>query len=167
MSATLTQTDTGASKAIRSPLPDDQRKLVAEELQATLIELLDLTLQAKQAHWTVVGPRFRPLHLQLDEMVEAYRAWTDRVAERMSAVGIWPDGRVRTVTEGTPFAEVPEGAIEDDEVVRLFVERVGEAAGRVRRRVERLEVDLVSQEVLLEVLSGLEEQLWMLQAQQA
>ncbi len=37
----------------------------AEALQATLAELIELAAQGKQAHWTVVGPQFRSVHLHL------------------------------------------------------------------------------------------------------
>ena len=40
----------------------------ADALQATLVELIDLSLQAKQAHWNVVGPAFKPVHEFLDEL---------------------------------------------------------------------------------------------------
>ena len=45
------------------------RDEVGHELQATLIDLVDLSLVGKQLHWTVVGPNLRPLHLHLDELV--------------------------------------------------------------------------------------------------
>jgi len=53
---------------------------VVNDLQATLAELIDLTLIGKQAHWNVVGPNFRSIHLQLDEIVDAARLSSDRVA---------------------------------------------------------------------------------------
>jgi starvation-inducible DNA-binding protein len=37
-------------------LKPDLRREVAAELQAVLADLLDLSLQGKQAHWNVVGP---------------------------------------------------------------------------------------------------------------
>jgi starvation-inducible DNA-binding protein len=47
-----------------------QRKAVGHELEATLHELIELSLIGKQLHWAVVGPLFRPLHLHLDELVD-------------------------------------------------------------------------------------------------
>ena len=51
------------------------------------------SLVAKQVHWNVVGPRFRSVHLQLDEVVDTARQHADTVAERASAIGVSPDGR--------------------------------------------------------------------------
>ena len=56
-----------ATTAHLPSLGHHQRNEVGNELQATLVELLDLTLVGKQLHWNVVGTLFRPLHLQLDE----------------------------------------------------------------------------------------------------
>jgi hypothetical protein len=64
------------SPAISTHLPtlelSDEREPVGLKLQATLHELVDLSLIGKQLHWAVeVGRLFRPLHLQLDELVDS------------------------------------------------------------------------------------------------
>jgi starvation-inducible DNA-binding protein len=79
------------------PLGDRAREEVGGELQATLIELIDLALVGKQLHWSVVGPLFRPLDLQLDELIDAWRELGDAVAERAIAIGYWPDGQADAV----------------------------------------------------------------------
>jgi starvation-inducible DNA-binding protein len=116
----------------------------------------------------VTGPGFRPLHLQLDEMVGEYRVWTNEVAERMAAIGVAPDGRARTVTENSPLPELPADAFPDRLVPELFSERIGATAASIRQRLEHLgEVDLVTQGLLIEISEGLEKQLWMVRAQLA
>ena len=40
----------------------------------------------KQIHWNVVGPNFRDIHLNLDEVVGITIAETDEVAERMHTI---------------------------------------------------------------------------------
>ena len=40
---------------------------VAAELQAALVDLIDLALNGKQAHWNIAGPYFRWAHSELDE----------------------------------------------------------------------------------------------------
>jgi len=61
--------------------------VVGTALQETLVELIDLHLRAKQAHWNVVGRHFRSLHLELDELTDDVRAAADLVAERAVAIG--------------------------------------------------------------------------------
>ena len=137
-------------------------------LQDTVVELIDLSLQAKQAHWNVVGPMFRPLHELLDEFTAQYRDWYDTVAERLTAIGFAPDGRSATVSASTPFAQLPEGQLTDIAVLGLFDERVTMIASRVHDRLAILgDDDLVSQDVLIEILRGLEKQRWMLRAHRA
>jgi DNA-binding ferritin-like protein len=47
-----------------------------------LVELVDLPLLGKQFHWNVVGRRFSPMHLQLDDPVDSWRELPDTMAER-------------------------------------------------------------------------------------
>jgi starvation-inducible DNA-binding protein len=143
-----------------------EREGVGEELQATLHELVDLSLIGKQLHWAVVGPLFRPLHLQLDELVDSWRELSDTVAERAVALGFVPDGQAKAVAAGSQLAAVAPTALEDHLVVRELTHRIAEVSEQVRDRMNRLgDADLVSQDVLIEVVRQLEEQQWMLRAQ--
>ena len=47
--------------------------VVEKALQQALVDLTDLSLLGKQAHWNIKGTRFRALHLQLDEIVDEVR----------------------------------------------------------------------------------------------
>ena len=47
-------------------LPGDDAAKTAAALQPTLVDLIDLHLIGKQAHWTVVGERFQSAHERLD-----------------------------------------------------------------------------------------------------
>ena len=78
-----------------------QREEVGNQLQAMLVELIDLALVGKQLHWNVTGPLFRPLHEQLDELVDSWRELSDVVAERAVALGYVPDGQAGAVASGT------------------------------------------------------------------
>lgn len=139
---------------------------VAKDLQATLVDLIDLALQAKQAHWNVTGSNFRSVHLQLDEMMTEYRAWSDLVAEREVAIGMSADGRAASVAGASVLPAFPDGTVDDRQVVELFVERLETAAGAFRERMNRLgETDPVSEDILIQILAGIEKQLWMVRTQ--
>ena len=143
-----------------------EREEIGRELQATLLELIDLSLLGKQLHWSVVGPLFRPLHLYLDELIDSWRDLGDTVAERAVAVGFWPDGQADVVAADSEIARVERGAIEDRHVLRELVKRVAEVDERTRERMDRLaELDSASEDVLVGVVRALEEQLWMIRAQ--
>jgi starvation-inducible DNA-binding protein len=148
------------------PLGTHQRGEVGEQLQALLVELVDLSLLGKQLHWTVTGPLFRPLHQQLDELVDSWRELADTVAERAVAIGFIPDGQSAAVAADSRLRGVERGELEDRIVVRELTTRLADIAERARERMDRLgELDAASQDVVIEVVRALEEQLWMIRAQ--
>jgi starvation-inducible DNA-binding protein len=135
-------------------------------LQLTLVELIALSLIGKQLHWNIVGPGFRDLHLQLDELVDEWRELSDVVAERAVAMGLSPDGRAPAVIEQSELEPVEPGPTRVPDAVRQLTRRVAEVDERARERLERLgEIDLASQDVLIEVIRALEKQLWMIRSQ--
>ncbi|MFJ6661955.1 Dps family protein [Streptomyces sp. NPDC091377] len=150
---------------VKSPLSDADLKVVAEALQGALVDLVDLSLVAKQVHWNVVGPRFRSVHLQLDEVVTTARAHSDTVAERASALGVSPDGRASTVATGSGIGPLQSGWVKDDDAVGVLVEALGAVITRMRERVAVTDdPDAVSQDILIAVTADLEKHHWMFQA---
>lgn len=150
---------------VKSPLADDVRKVTGEALQGCLIDLVDLSLQAKQAHWNLYGQHFRPLHLQLDEVVEMAREHMDSVAERAVAIGVSPDGRARTVADSSRGPHLDSGPIADDKAVLMFTDILAQMISRFRERIDQTEPDLVSQDLLLTITHDLEKQHWMFEVQ--
>ncbi len=143
-----------------------QREEVGNQLQAMLVELIDLALVGKQLHWNVTGPLFRPLHEQLDELVDSWRELSDTVAERAVALGYVPDGQSGAVASVTELKPLARGALEGHVVVRELSERMNDVADRARERMDRLgEIDAASQDVIVEVVRALERQLWMVRVQ--
>ncbi|MFJ4978284.1 Dps family protein [Streptomyces coeruleorubidus] len=151
---------------VKSPLSDASLKTVSEALQGALVDLVDLALVAKQIHWNVVGQRFRSVHLQLDEVVDIARKYSDTVAERAAALGIPPDGRAATVAVGSGIGVTPEGWVDDTTAVRTLVEALGAVITRMRGRVEATgEPDPVSQDIFIGITAELEKHHWMFQAE--
>ncbi|WP_441246756.1 Dps family protein [Kitasatospora sp. McL0602] len=152
--------------AFKSPLPDAERKIVGEALQGALVDLVDLSLVAKQLHWNVVGPRFRSVHLQLDEVVALARLHADTVAERAAAIGVSPDGRAKTVADTSGISTAPEGPCPDTETVGALVDALGAVITRMRGRIDATaEADPVSQDILIGLTADLEKYSWMAQAE--
>jgi starvation-inducible DNA-binding protein len=136
------------------------------ELQATLLDLLDLALTGKQLHWSVVGANFRSLHLYLDELVGAWHELADAVAERAVTIGTFPDGQAGAVAARSGARPLEVGGIEDHAVVRELAHRIAEVSELVRGRMDRMgELDAASQDVLVDIVRSLEEQQWMVRAQ--
>jgi starvation-inducible DNA-binding protein len=160
--------DVMSKSPITSPLGDAERTATGAILQATLVDLIDLSLIAKQAHWNVTGPNFRSAHLQLDELVTAARQYVDDVAERANAIGVSPNGKTRTVLESSGIPEYPDNWLTVEATVGAIVDILGELIKRLRKRIDEADkADLVTQDLLIEIARELEKQHWMWQAQTA
>lgn len=135
---------------------------VVDELQPTLYDLIALGLLVKQAHWNVVGPHFRSLHLHLDELWSDVQTSVDTVAERIATLGVSPSGQTQDVTANTELSPLPTGFLRDAEVIDLITERLAAASRLIRDRLSRIEEpDPVTADLIHAVLEGIEKHLWM------
>ncbi len=142
------------------------KKTVNKDLQGALVELVDLSLLGKQAHWNVVGPHFRSVHLQLDEIVDIARLASDRVAERLATIGVSPDGRAETVSTDSELQPFPTGFVPGTETVKRVTSAMETISGRMEERILRIgDDDPVSQDILIGITDELEKAAWMLRAQ--
>ncbi len=133
-----------------------------------MVDLIDLSLIAKQAHWNVIGPSFRSVHLALDELVTTAGDFTDSSAERATAVGVSPDGRAATVVESSSAMGFPEGWQQDAAVIEIIVANLAAVITRLRARIEETgKADPVTQDLFLGIAARLEQLHWMWQAQSA
>ncbi|MEU1806803.1 DNA starvation/stationary phase protection protein [Streptomyces sp. NPDC019937] len=151
---------------VKSPLAEESLKVVGDALQGALVDLVDLALVGKQIHWTVIGPRFRTVHFQLDDVVSTARTHADTVAERAAALGIAPDGRAETVAKQSAVGTVKDGWTQDTDAVRALVDALGSVISRMRERIAATdEPDPVTQDILIGVTRDLEKHHWMFQAE--
>src|ERR1700758_4465730 len=105
---------------------------LADNLERVLVDLIELHLQGKQAHWNVVGTNFRDLHLQLDEIVDGAREASDTIAERMRALDSVPDGRTDTVVATTTVPAMPAGECSTTEFVDIMTTRIYAVVDTIR-----------------------------------
>ena len=139
---------------------------LAESLQRVLVDLIELHLQGKQAHWNVVGTNFRDLHLQLDEVVDFAREASDTVAERLRALDAVPDGRSDTVAATTSLPEFPAYEHSTGEVVDLVTARVYAAVDTIRSVHDTVDAeDPSTADILHQLIDGLEKQGWLLKSE--
>jgi len=141
-------------------------KQLTDNLQAVLVDLTELHLQSKQAHWNLVGRNFRDLHRQLDEIIEEARAFSDTIAERLRALHAMPDGRSDTVAATTTLPEFPNGEVETSKAVDLVTERLDATVGTCRRVHDEVdEEDPTSADLLHAIIARLEQFSWMVSAE--
>ncbi len=146
-------------------MSEKQGTEVAELLQKALSRYNDLHLTLKHVHWNVVGPNFIGVHEMIDPQVDLVRGYADQVAERIAALGTSP--------KGTPGAIVADRTWDDYSVDRDTVLAHLGALDLVytgviedtRKAIERLdELDLVSQDMLIEHAGELEKFQWFVRA---
>jgi starvation-inducible DNA-binding protein len=143
-----------------------ERRAPAVELQGLLVDLLDLTLIGKHAHWNVEGRLLRSVHHELDELVGTWRVLSDEVAERAVTIGASPDGQVEAIAGATELEALPSGHLSDRQVLKAIGDRLADAVIRTGGRIDRVAVeDPVTCDLLVRVAGTLEKQLWMIRAQ--
>jgi starvation-inducible DNA-binding protein len=141
------------------------RQLV-ENLQRILVDLIELHLQGKQAHWNVIGTNFRDLHLQLDELVDFAREGSDIIAERMRALDAVPDGRSDTVVATTSLPRFPANEHNTTEVVDRITTRIYATVETLRRVHDAVDAeDPTTADVLHAQIDGLEKLAWLIKSE--
>ncbi|MET3143733.1 UNVERIFIED_ORG: starvation-inducible DNA-binding protein [Arthrobacter sp. UYEF2] len=139
---------------------------LASNLQMVLTDLIELHLQAKQAHWNIVGTNFRDLHLQLDEIIASVRLFADQTAARMRALHALPDGRSRTVAADTRIDELTGGLISTKDAVKLVTARLERTVKTMRDVHDEVdEEDPTSADLLHAGIERLEQLAWMVNAE--
>ncbi|WP_066952219.1 Dps family protein [Streptomyces lushanensis] len=139
---------------------------LARALQQIVVDLVELHLQGKQAHWNVVGHNFRDLHLQLDQIVADAREAADTIAERMRALAARPDGRSDTVVATTTLPAFPEGELSVSAVVDLVTLRLRTAVDTLRTRHDQIDgEDPSTADLLHAIIDCLEKHAWMVSAE--
>ena len=135
-------------------------------LQAVLVDLIELHIQGKQAHWNIVGTNFRDLHLQLDEVIADARELSDTIAERIRALHAVPDGRTSTVASTTTLPSFPGGLVDTGKATDLIVERLDAVAATARRVHDEVDQeDPTSADLLHQVTETVEKYSWMIGAE--
>jgi starvation-inducible DNA-binding protein len=139
---------------------------LSDDLQRVLVDLVELHLQGKQAHWNVVGTNFRDLHLQLDELVDFAREASDTIAERMRALDAIPDGRSDTVVAGTSLPQFPAYEHSTAEVVDLITARIYATVDTLRTVHDEVDgEDPSTADILHQLIDGLEKLAWLIKSE--
>ena len=146
-------------------LTPTQGAKVAGILQQRLNALNDLALTLKHVHWNVVGPHFIAVHEMIDPQVDAVRAMTDAIAERIATLGVAPRGTPGAIVEERTWNDYSLGRASTiahlgalDEVYKGVITSHRQAAADTE------ELDLVSNDLLVGHLHELELFHWFVRA---
>jgi starvation-inducible DNA-binding protein len=152
-------------------LSRDDQQTVGTELQDLLFELIDLSLVGRQLDWCVRGPASAEVRSSLGVWGAVWERDINAVAGRMRAIGWWPDGQARSVSEmceGLGLEPVPVGPVSDTHAALEVTDRVSECITRVRAQAARIApIDPVTVATLLAIVGDLEHQLVELRTREA
>lgn len=156
---TMTQTKNGLSYEVRDT--------VAECLEGLVLNTLDVAGQVKVAHWNVKGPFFHTLHEDFDKLAGELNGYADQMAERAIQLGAVIHATPRAVASESEIPEFPKTAFEAPGVVSAVLNRVSRLVGKVHSAVQEVEGqgDCVTENLLIEVNTGLDKWVWMLEKQ--
>ncbi|NJM99714.1 MAG: DNA starvation/stationary phase protection protein Dps [Phormidesmis sp. RL_2_1] len=150
----------------RIDLPLETRQSVADMLNTTLAATTDLRTQTKQAHWNVKGKDFYQLHLLFDEMAGELEAFSDMVAERVTALAGTAMGTVRVAASRSILPEYDFDAVGGMEHVAALADRYAAYAKHLRTSIDQADElgDQDTNDLYVEISRTIDKRLWFLEA---
>ena len=150
----------------KNDIPAEKRSFLAQLLNERLADLIDLQLQAKQAHWNVKGPNFIALHKLFDDVAEEVEEYIDTAAERVVALGGTAEGTVAVVGQRTKLPAYPLDITNGRDHVEAFSTALAAAGKAVRAAIDRATElgDADTSDLLTGVSRGLDKSLWFVEA---
>lgn len=147
-------------------LAPEIREKVAQLLNQTLADTLDLISQTKQAHWNVKGPNFHQLHLLFDTLAEGLQNHLDTVAERITALGHYAEGTVRSAARLSTLEEYPAGILAGNDHLEALTVRFSQFGNRVRQAIDTTAEwgDAATADLYTAVSRDADQWLWFLEA---
>src|SRR6266850_2575909 len=113
---------------LRGPI----RRAMIDLLNQQLADVLDLGLQAKQAHWNVKGPHFIGLHELFDKVAEEVEEFTDEIAERAVELGGIALGTLQVVSRSSSLSPYPLDITTGKKHVAALADALAEFAATTR-----------------------------------
>ena len=150
----------------QNTLRESVRHHIVELLNQHLAVLLDLGLQAKQAHWNVKGPNFIGLHELFDKVAEQVEEFTDGVAERAVELGGVALGTIQVVTDRSRLAAYPLDLISGRDHIAALSGALALTGAYFRAAIDTAGQagDADTADLFTEISRGVDKLLWMVEA---
>lgn len=147
-------------------IPAEKRTKSIQLLNEQLADLIDLQLQAKQAHWNVRGPRFIALHELFDGVYAALTPLIDEAAERIGNLGGIADGTVAGIAKRTNLKAYPLDAVDGAEHVDPLSSALAAAGKSIRAAIDKADEigDADTTDLFTQSSRVLDQQLWFVEA---
>lgn len=150
----------------RIDIPEKQRATLVGLLNDRLADVLDLQLQAKQAHWNVKGPSFVALHELFDSIAEAIEEYVDDIAERVTALGGIAEGTAAAVAKRSKLPIYSLTLTTGRDHLEAFAGALATVAKAVRKAIDQADEvgDKDTADLFTGVSRGIDKQLWFVEA---
>lgn len=150
----------------KNDLSEEQRTSLAQLLNERLADLIDLGLQAKQAHWNVKGPTFIALHELFDSVAEKIEEFVDDVAERVVALGGIAEGTIGIVGKRTKLAAYPPNITSGRDHVEALSTALATFGKAVRADIDRATElgDADTADLFTGISRDIDKKLWFVEA---
>jgi starvation-inducible DNA-binding protein len=148
----------------RIDLPTETRTAMTSLLNRLLIDLTDLSVQIKLAHWNVRGPHFIAYHELFDRVGSHVSEAIDEIAERVATLGGIAGATIQTTAAETTLPPWPMPERRDTVVMAELANRLAAIANRVRRAIAEASQDADTADLLTEVSRTVDHDLWFLEA---
>jgi starvation-inducible DNA-binding protein len=151
---------------IRIDIAEDVRRASVTLLQARLAMAIDLEARLKHAHWNVKGRNFFQLHQLFDQIHANIEGFVDTIAERITALQGFADGRLQTVTRMTTLDEYPTDATTGDDHLRAVGQALAHFAKAIRADIDASvsKGDADTTDLFTEISRATDKQLWFVEA---
>jgi len=142
------------------------RRKSIDLLNQHLADVLDLGLQAKQAHWNVKGPHFIGLHELFDKVAQELEEFTDDIAERAVELGGVAQGTVQVIAKRSKLAVYSLNITSGKEHVAALSGALAEFGASVRVAIDTAgrADDADTADLFTEVSRGVDKLLWFVEA---
>lgn len=146
--------------------PEKRRVVLIQLLNQQLADLIDLGLQAKQAHWNVKGAYFTMLHALFDEVADKVGELTDEVAERAVMLGGIARGTSQTVSKDSRLPAYPLDALDGREHLWAMSAALAQSAQASREAISSAEEtgDAGTVDLFTQVSRSIDALLWKVEA---
>src|SRR5712675_3002981 len=152
--------------ATRNDLSVEIRSKTVDLLNQELSDVLDLGLQAKQAHWNVKGPHFIGLHELFDKIAEELEEFTDGIAERAVELGGIALGTIQVVSKNSRLKAYPLGLVSGREHISALSGALAKFGAGAREAIDTAGKagDADTADLFTEISRGVDKLLWMIEA---
>lgn len=150
----------------KNDLAEDIRKPMVDLLNDNLATAVDLSLQAKLAHWNVKGPSFMPLHELFDKLYEEAGEWVDDIAERAVQLGGVAEATLEVLQRRSRLPDYSLKLSSGRDHVEAVSRALATFGASVRSAIDRADKagDMDTADLFTEVSRGVDKMLWFVEA---